>query len=151
MLEEGELIVPLSIVTLPTINQRPALPRFERSPTDPFLRQLDASRKKWVIIIDDSGQPGWVLDADHFLRDALFNEVALDLEIYWHRPVIVSDTNARLGDVMGRMKVRPEHPEDDVIDNDLILVWGKQKRIITGSDLLGRLLRGISTKEVKWN
>jgi metal transporter CNNM len=31
-----------------------------------------------------------------------------------------------------------------VIDNDLILVWGLQKRIITGSDLLGRLRRGIS-------
>ena len=37
VLEEGELIDPLSIVTLPTINQRPGLPRFERSPTDPFF------------------------------------------------------------------------------------------------------------------
>jgi hypothetical protein len=127
------------------------LPRFERSSTDPFLRQLDASRKKWVIAVDDSGQPAWVLDADQFLRDALFNEVALDSEVYWHRPVVVSDTNARLGDVMGRMKVRSEHSEDDVIDHDLILVWTKEKRIITGSDLLGRLLRGISTKEVKPN
>jgi len=34
------------------------------------------------------------------------------------------------------MKVKQEHPEDDVIDNDLILVWGKQKRIIIGADLL---------------
>ena len=147
--EEGELIDPLSIVALPTINQRPVLPRFERSSSDPFLRQLDASRKKWVIVVDDSGQPAWVLDADQFLRDALFNKVALDSEVYWHRPVVVSDTNARLGDVMGRMKVRSEHSEDDVIDHDLILVWTKEKRIITGSDLLGRLLRGISTKEVK--
>ena len=151
VLDEGELIDPLSILTLANLNQRPALPRFERSPTDPFLRKLDASRKKWVIIVDDSGQPGWVLDADQFLRDALFNKAALDLEVYWHRPLIVSDMNARLGDVMGRMKVKPQHPEDDVIDNDLILVWGKQKRIITGSDLLGRLLRGISMKEVKSN
>jgi hypothetical protein len=46
------------------------------------------------------------------------------------------------------MKVRPEHAEDDVIDNDLILVWGEQKRIITGSDILGRLLRGISINEI---
>lgn len=138
----------VSIVTLPNIKQRPALPRFERSPTDPFLRQLDASRKKWVIIIDDSGQPGWVLDVDQFLRrDVLFNNAALDLEVYWHRPVIVSDMNTRLDDVMGRLKVRQKHPEDDVIDNDLILVWGKQKRIITGSDILGRLLRGISIEE----
>ncbi len=36
-----------------------------------------------------------------------------------------------LGDVIGRMKVKLEHPEDDdVIDNDLILVWGNEKRII---------------------
>jgi hypothetical protein len=49
----------------------------------------------------------------------------------------------KLGDVIGHMKVVPEHPDDDVIDNDLILVWGDQKRIITGADLLGRLLRGI--------
>lgn len=150
VMEEGALIDPLSIVALPNINQRPALPRFERSPNDPFLRQLDASRKKWVIIIDDSGQPGWVLDADHFLRDALFTGSALDPEVYCHRPVIVSDMRARLGDVIGRMKFRPKH-DDDVIENDLILVWGKQKRIITGSDLLGRLLRGIAIKETKSN
>ena len=61
----------------------------------------------------------------------------------------VTDASARLGDVIGRMKVKQEHPEDDVIDNDLILVWGKQKRIITGADLLGRLLRGITTRETK--
>jgi hypothetical protein len=30
VMEEGELIDPLSIVTLPNINRRPALPRFER-------------------------------------------------------------------------------------------------------------------------
>ncbi len=150
VMEEGALIDPLSIVTLPNINQRLALPRFERSPHDPFLRQLDASRKKWVIIIDDSGQPGWVLDADHFLRDALFTESALDPEVYGHRPVIVSDMSVRLGDVIGRMKFRPKH-DDDVIENDLILVWGKQKRIITGSDLLGRLLRGVAIKAVKSN
>jgi metal transporter CNNM len=40
-----------------------------------------------------------------------------------------------------------ERPDDDVIDNDLILVWGSQRRIITGSDLLGRLLRGIAIRE----
>lgn len=34
-----------------------------------------------------------------------------------------------------------------MIDNDLILVWGKHKRIITGADLLGRLLRGIAMRE----
>jgi metal transporter CNNM len=68
-----------------------------------------------------------------------------------HRPVIVSDPKTRIGDVMGRMKVKPIHPEVDVIDDDLILVWGNQKRTISGSDILGRLLRGISSKENKAN
>jgi hypothetical protein len=45
------------------------------------------------------------------------------------------------------MKVVPERPGDDVIDNDIIVVWGEQRRIITGADLLGRLLRGIATVE----
>lgn len=34
---------------------------------------------------------------------------------------------------------------DDVIDEDLVLVWECEvRRIITGADLLGRLLRGIA-------
>ena len=49
--------------------------------------------------------------------------------------------------VIGGLTVVPERPGDDVIDNDLILVWGEQRRIITGSDLLGRLLRGIVTTQ----
>ena len=57
--------------------------------------------------------------------------------------------NTKLGEVIGQMKVAPERPGDDVIDHDLILVWGAQKRIITGSDLLGRLLRGIATVETQ--
>jgi hypothetical protein len=87
------------------------------------------------------------LDAHHFLRDLLFDTMPVGPEFYWHRPIIVTDMRTPLGDVIGRMKVKPERPEDDVIDNDLILVWGDQKRIITGADLLGRLLRGIVTQE----
>lgn len=146
--EEGEPVDPLSVIDLPVANGRPVLPRYERSPNDPFLRRLDASGKKWVIFVDGVGQPCLVLDAHHFLRDALFDQGAPKPEAYWHRPLVVGDARTRLGDVLGRMKVTPEHAEDDVVDNDLILVWGPQhKRIITGADLLGRLLRGIATRE----
>ncbi len=86
-----------------------------------------------------------VMDAHHFLRHALFDTTEVRPESFWHRPVIVTDMRMHLGDVIGRMKVTPDSPEDDVIDNDLILVWGQQqRRIITGADLLGRLLRGIA-------
>ena len=73
--------------------------------------------------------------------------MSVDRELYWHRPIIVTDMRTPLGDVIGRMQVKPKRPEDDVIDNDLILVWGEEKRIITGADLLGRLLRGIVTQD----
>jgi CBS domain containing-hemolysin-like protein len=149
VLDEGVPIDPRSIIALSMKNERPVLPAFERSPNDPFLRQLDASGKKWVIIVDPSGHPRFVLDTHHFLRDALLDQVSVDPETYWHRPIIVTDMRTPLGEVIGRMKVMPEHPEDDVIDDDLILVWGTQRRIITGADLLGRLLRGIATIDSK--
>jgi metal transporter CNNM len=66
VLDEGEAIDPRSIVALPVANERPVLPEFERSPNDPFLRQLDASGKKWIIIVNTAGQPYLVLDAHHF-------------------------------------------------------------------------------------
>ncbi|HLH89368.1 MAG TPA: CNNM domain-containing protein [Xanthobacteraceae bacterium] len=145
--EEGEPIEPQSIIAMPLVNQRCVLPKFERSPNDPFLRRVDASGKKWVIVTDLSGEPVFVLDSHHFLRDALFNQLETDLDAYWHRPIVIRDQQAKLGDVIGRMKVAPERPGDDVIDNDLILVWTTQPRIITGADLLGRLLRDIVTPE----
>jgi metal transporter CNNM len=147
VMDEGELVDPRSVIALPFEKERPLLPKFERSPDDPLLRRLNVSGKKWVIIVDTSNRPSFVLDAHHFLRDSLFNTMSADPEIYWHRPIIVTDMRTPLGSVIGRMRVKPEHPEDDVIDNDLILVWGHEKRIITGADLLGRLLRGIVTQD----
>lgn len=149
VVEEGEPVDPRSVVTLPLAGGRPVLPHFERSSEDPFLRKLDSSGKKWVIFVDSAGQPSLVLDAHHFLRDSLFETVPAKPETYWHRPIIVTDSRTRLGDVIGRMRVVPQHPQDDVIDNDLILVWEpRQRRIITGADLLGRLLRGIATRDM---
>jgi metal transporter CNNM len=141
--DEGEVIHHESIISLPLVNQRCILPKFERSPDDPFLRQVDASGKKWVIVTDPAGEPVFVLDSHHFLRDALFDQLESDHTTYWHRPIVIRDKNAKLGDVIGRLKVEPERPGDDVIHHDLILIWTNQRRIITGSDLLGRLLRDI--------
>jgi metal transporter CNNM len=146
--QEGEPVEPKSVIALPFEKGRPVLPPFRPAPDDPFLRQIDASGMKWVIFTDPAGQPQLVLDAHHFLRDELFDQVSVRLEAYWHRPIVVTDQGTKLGEVIGLMKVKPEHPEDDVVDNDLILIWGKERRIITGADLLGRLLRGIAGKDI---
>lgn len=48
-----------------------------------------------------------------------------------------------LGDVLGELKSGTGQHGDEVIDHDLILLWSEQRRIITGADILGRLLKGI--------
>src|SRR6266851_3870108 len=40
--DEGEIVDAKSILSLPLANQRCVLPQFDRSPNDPFLRQVDA-------------------------------------------------------------------------------------------------------------
>ena len=141
--DEGEVVHAESIISLPQANNRCVLPNFDRTPDDAFLRKIDASGKKWVIVTDLTGEPVFVLDSHQFLRDALFDELEINPNDYWHRP----HRHARHEDEARRChradESRAERPDDDVIDNDLILVWGEQKRIITGADLLGRLLRGI--------
>jgi metal transporter CNNM len=151
VMDEGEQVDPLSVIALPFEKGRPVLPPFRPSLDDPFLRRVDASGKKWVIFTDPADHPRLVLEAHHFLRDLLFQQESIKPEAYWHRPIVVTDARTTLGDVIGRMEVMPEHPEDDVIDNDILLVWGKEKRIITGADLLGRLLRGIAAKGSAFN
>jgi hypothetical protein len=63
--------------------------------------------------------------------------------LHCHRPIIVKNPDAPLGESLPHLRVRSEGPDDDVIDEDIILVWGEKKRVITGADILGRLLRGI--------
>ena len=141
---EGEPISPASILSLPFEGTRPVFPTFEASVADPFLKRLEASSEKWVVITDRTDKPRLVLDADAFLREVLFSRVACSPATYCHRPLVVWDQRQPLGRVLGQFTVNPELPGDDVVDEDLILVWTPpDRRIITGADILGRLLRGI--------
>jgi metal transporter CNNM len=149
--DEGEPIHAQSIISLPLKDRRCVLPEFKRHPDDPFLRLVDASGMRWIVVTDLDGEPAFVLDSHHFLRDALFNQLESNSSTYWHRPIIVRDMKTKLGDIIERWTVTPERPDDDVIHHDLILVWGAHRRIITGADLLGRLLRDIVTQDQAGN
>ena len=140
---EGEPLDPASVVTLPFDGARPRFPEIRRDPGDPFLRTLQASGQSRAVLVDETGTPHLILDVNALLRDALFGSGELFPLACCHRPIVVSDPNMPLGEVIGRFRVRPEHSEDDVLDEDVILLWGAEKRILTGSDVLGRLLRGI--------
>jgi hypothetical protein len=141
--QEGEPVDPESIIEIPVRLGRPVFPGFERSPDDPFLQRINKSEKKWVIIIDSDKNPRLVMDSDGFLRAALFDDETPDPYRFCHHPVVVRNPRVLLGDVLTQLRQIAETDEDDVIDQDLILLWGTRKHIITGSDILGRLLRGI--------
>ena len=141
--DEGEPVDPLSIISLPFAGGRPCFPTNNGSSDDPFLQRINRSGRKWVVLVDEAGEPHMTLNADTFLRDALFNSEHFNPHRHCHRPVIVRQEATRLGRVLPRLKVHPERSDDDVIDEDIILLWGEVKRVITGSDILGRLLRGI--------
>lgn len=141
--DEGETINPGSIISLPWVDGSLVFPSFTSSLDDPFLGQIHRSGKKWVIFTDEQGTPHLALDADNFLREVLFTQAVLDPLHFCHNPIIVSDPKSKLDQAILRLKVTPERTDDDVIDEDIILLWGEQKKVITGADILGRLMRGI--------
>jgi hypothetical protein len=147
MEDEGELVDPESVITLYFEGGRPMLPPVEASPYDPLIRRIASSGKKWVVLADADAQPQLVLDANGFLRQALLDPSPPDVLAFCHRPIVVEDPKGPLGAAIQRFEVKTDHPEDDVIDRDIILLWTEQARVITGTDILGRLLRGIVKPE----
>ncbi len=144
----GENVDPNSIICLPVKDGIPIFPQFERRALDPFLLKINGSGKKWIIIVDEQNQPCMVLNANAFLREVLFGSGLINPYIYCHRPIIVKDSSTLLGKVLPHLKVNPKSEMDDVVDDDLVLIWSTEKRVITGADILGRLLRGIAIRDI---
>ena len=143
--DEGEIVDPDSVIPLPLKDGVPVFPTIEPDTKGQFLQRIHRSGRKWAIVTDESGSPRFVIDADEFLRAALFDPSTFDPVSFCRRPIVVTDLHRKLGSVISQWRVTPRHPGDNVIDQDIILVWNIQRRVITGSDILGRLLGGIAS------
>lgn len=142
---EGEEILPESIIFMDFKEGRPVFPDIDRSRDDIFLKCVQSSGKKWISLADRNGQPRFVIDSDHFIRMALFDRKPFVPFEHCHKPIVIDDSSMPLGQAILLFSVEPLCEGDDVIDYDILLVWNENtKRIITGADILGRLLRGIS-------
>jgi hypothetical protein len=147
VIEEGELVDEASIVRLPTRVDLPLVPEITRSTDDPFLRQVNASGRHWVVLASEDGEPQLILDADAALRSALFElDKPFDIYEYCRRPLVIRDKNRTIGEVISHLRSlrEPEKSDDSAISYDAVLVWTDERRIITGADILGKLLTGIS-------
>lgn len=143
--EEGEALHPESVIELDWNDAGPIFPVLEHTRHDPFLRRLQRPGTSRVVLVDRDREPRLVVDTDAFIRAALFDPDNFDPLDHCHRPIIMRDPGRHLGDVIRRFRVRRRHREDDVLDEDVILLWCDTPRIITGTDIVGRLLRGIVT------
>lgn len=141
--DEGETVDPASVITLESTIDLPTLPAVS-SISDPFVVAVNASGMKWIILTDGSGLPLLILDADAYLRAVMLDAKSVDGYHFCHRPIVIEDPDLPLGHILAELKKGKAPESDEVIDKDIVLLWtADKKKIITGADLLGRLLRGI--------
>lgn len=143
---EGELVESSSIIALPKINGQLTFPSFELKMTDRFLKQVNESKQSWVILTDMDGQPELLLQPNLFLRDALLSSEPQPFNPfkYCHKPILVTDSNEPLWKVIVMLKSQTSSQSDEPLEKDVVLLWSPQlKKVITGADILGRLLKGI--------
>ena len=142
--QEGVELDPLSIISIDFEGRRPMFPLITQNPDDPFLQKIHQSKKPWIVLTDANDKPRLLLDADAFILEALFSPDAFDPYRHCHRPIMVSNMNATLESVLPSFRNVTNQEDDEIIEDDVILVWGEEKRIITGADILGRLLKGVT-------
>jgi metal transporter CNNM len=144
LFDEGEDIDPESIISLEFKNGLPVFPEIKPSTENEFLQKMNRSGMSLVLITDQKGEPGFIIKSDDFIRGALFNPEEFNPYRYCHRPLIVRDSSIKLGELINQFQTGPGAVDDDIIENDVILLWNHKPRIVTGTDILGRLLRGIA-------
>ena len=141
---EGTPIAAESIFQFEARLDLPQIPESGSDESDAFLEALKNSPYKWAIITDPDDIPRLVLDAEAYLVNRLSGREPVDVYHFCHRPIIVTDPETTIETVLPQLEVDAEHRRDRVIDHDVILFWGpSEHRIVTGADILGRLLQGI--------
>lgn len=147
--EEGEEVDPTSILALETKLDLPIVPEPDTKGFDEFLKKVHSSGHKWVILTDMQSQPLLLLDADGLIRSALLDDKKQSSYHFCHRPVVIEDSTKTLGYALQQLKKAEQkcQQSDDVLDEDVVLIWNEEvKRVITGADILGRLLKGIKAE-----
>ena len=146
VIEEGENVDQKSIITLEFEGANPQFPPFTANKDNPFIKKINESGKKWVILVDAQQKVQYVLDSDAFLRSALCGDEKINPIQYCHRPIVIENPRTPLEEAIIQLNAQPTQVKGDVIEHDIILLWSQNKKVITGSDILGRLLQGIVTR-----
>jgi hypothetical protein len=143
---EGEKIHPKSIFNLPIKLDLPDFPDLSSTQFEGFLQKLIECPVKWAIFVGPDNLPKLALNTDSYIK-AYYSKTLVTSYQHCHRPYVFANSDANLSEIATKFKVESVEIEDDIIKNDIVLLWNdKHKKIITGTDLLGRLFRGIVKK-----
>ena len=146
--KEGTAIDPKSVFGFKTRLDLPVIPEPESEADKIFIEAaLKKNDRKWVIITDKSDTPQLILDAEAYIFNRFAERETIDVYHVCHRPIVVTDPEETVENILPLLHVDAEHRYDRIID-DVILFWTEStKRIITGADILGRLLQGIAQRK----
>ena len=99
---------------------------------------------KKKILTDENNQPKLALDADGFIRSIYSEHPVESIMRYCHKPTVITDPKKNVGTLIMDIREKFDATSDKPIEKDLALIWLKEsKRVITGADIFGRLLKGI--------
>ncbi|MGB2185392.1 MAG: DUF21 domain-containing protein [Akkermansiaceae bacterium] len=161
IIHEGNPIAPESIYTMPVNLDLPILPAPDTEEGEEFIAALNKHPKmRAVILSEEDGRPQLVINTTEYLSSLYAVEhggsedqkqlADVDIYEYCHRPIVVFDSKTTLDDVLGEFVVEANDHNDHVVDRDVVIYWTEdRKRIVTGADIFGRLLRGIARREAE--
>ncbi len=144
---EGNELDPETVYQFPTKLDLAILPALDSEEGQIFIDSLKKHHHRWAVIVDESGNPVIVMDTTKFLSDLMVQGKQTDPYQQCHRPIVVREEETYLDSVLGEFVVEAENSRDHVVDRDIVLYWTPaHKRIITGADIFGRLLKGIARR-----
>ena len=147
IIEEGCEVESNTIYQFPSKLDLTILPALDTDEGRTFVESLKKHHHRWAIIINEAGDPVIVMDTTKFLCDLHVEGEGMDVYSQCHRPIVVTEEETYLDSVLGEFVVEADHSKDYVVDRDVVLYWTPEhKRIITGADIFGRLLKGIAKR-----
>lgn len=131
--------LPVSKVGSPVDEESVIARSFAPLDYDEFVAEVSDSDHKWMVIAKNPEHPELILDADAFCRSVMRESEQVDPLLFCKKPLIIRDAGYTLGQVLLDLKNAPSK-----ITKEIVLVWNpSERRIITGSDVLGLLFKGV--------
>lgn len=146
--EEGCALDPETIYTFKENLDLPMIPKLDTEAGEKWVASLKKHPNHWAVILGERGIPMLVLNTTEYLSAIYADGMATNAYDFCHRPILVEDRTVTLDHVLGDFVVDARHVDDHVVDRDVVVYWTPaKKRIITGADILGRLLKGIARRD----